>query len=217
MHLWYIRAILVFYLLAPFVYPLISRRLYLILFIIVPLAAGMLLCQVPGALAAQNVVKSVIWPLLRFPAFIAGMYVAYLGTCDGQESSPLSLPAVLGCSAVAIISLAAAVYMKNSSLYALQYTALLPCAGVFCLLCGWLRQSAAHCRLIGMLCAAGEWLGTHSLEIYLVHLAVYYGMRKYYAPTGAAAFILSVVLSLLLACLLRKAAGVVVRLLPVAR
>ncbi len=178
LHLWYIRSLLILYLLSPlFVFLVSSRNIGRHMII--------LICMAIVMAASAPIIKSTVlpsdwtrfahttifWTLYRAPAFIAGMIVAFKPPVISRKLVAWAL-FFLACAIFVNTSIHCGVLAKSSS--PLQFLLLLPSLPLFCLICGKLKRGRAFF----------EYIGTRSLELYVVHEAIFHIMFKLYGQTA---------------------------------
>ena len=153
MNQWYITAIVLFYLLAPFIMPFVQRWKTKVLLVIIPVC-----------FLAKAVNLSFLWPvdwaIERFPAFVFGM-VLY---CSAKW--------IVGCRYL-LISLLLVVLLTwlvaedirffDSQTY--RYLIFLFIIPAFCYFCGCLEWLTDKLKI--SMCI--KWVGKLSLQIYLAH------------------------------------------------
>ena len=167
---WYIRTIVIYYLMAPVIYHLMQRLRYPLLGITLYSAIGYMLLSFVSMKQCHFdffVETTVIWSIKRFPAFLAGMYIAHKAG-RGGTLAVLSIMAIMG--AVVHTGLTYAVLFQGLGYHVRSNMEILlfPCWGFV------LWGMACCLRHVGGWLKAGvEWLGKYSLEIFLAHSAIF--------------------------------------------
>ena len=167
---WYIRTILIYYLVAPFIYRLMHRLHYPLL--------GITLCSVIGYLLLLFVSMkhyhfnfleqtTILWSIKRFPAFLAGMYVAYKAGRGGNLVA-LGILAVIAGVVHTALTYGVVFYELAPHVRRQMEILMFPCWGF--VLCG---MACCFRYVRGVLKAGLEWLGKYSLEIFLAHSAIF--------------------------------------------
>lgn len=177
LHLWYIRSLLLMYLLAPLLFIVLKRDIS-----IRHLILGALL-YIPGVLGCMFIFLHVghtvdfrltettlFWTLQRLPIFFGGMYTARL--CERSECGRLSrgfrITALLFTLAALSIQVASMNSLIPRSTAWLQYPLLLPAIICFITFCAKME------RYLPLLIKAGlHHIAAISLEIYVIHEAAY--------------------------------------------
>lgn len=207
LHLWYIRAILLFYLLSPFLYRILHRPIIVAFIAIASGAIGYTLSLHFHYWREHLIYTTVIWPLLRFPAYLLGMKVAEACTTPSKWSD-IMVRRPIALFLLGAVGLALAVY---SAPRPYQYFFLLPTALLISLAFGHLATASCQrtlcCAGCNGLCAFLSWVGKRSLEFYIVHLMVYHGLRHLYPVPHAAMLPLSWLIITILVVLIHEAAS----------
>lgn len=206
LHLWYVRAILLAYFFSPFIYRILYRPLFVIMIAIASAGIGFILSLHFHCLHDHLIYTSVVWPLLRFPAYLLGMKVAEACSTPNKWSNMIvHHPIVL--LLLGVVGLAFAVYSVPCSY---QYFFLLPMVLFISLAFGHLAAASFQhvlCRAgHHALCVCLSWIGKRSLEFYIVHLMVYHGLRHLDPGSNAAMLLLSWLIITLLVILIHEAA-----------
>ncbi len=211
--LWFIRSILILYLLFPvFVWGL--QRFNPVCFLLSLMAFCILFLRWFDSLKIQNWIyyTTVAWTLYRLPVFVLGILVSLVG--GGDKS--LKINRLLQCVALAVFCFLvfnqffAKIYfpqfclpLKDEYAYfllSLPITVLAYYAGSL------LRGRGAILR----------WIGTHSLELYLVHEFVYWLVGHFRWPfLGRVVFLLAIAVSFIAAYLLKKMTAYALNMLRV--
>ncbi len=216
LHLWYIRSILILYLLAPFLFLFIRKRLTLPLFILI------ILSLLPLCYALQSMaplfprtcrllyLMTTCWTIVRFPAFLCGMIVACYGTkykINAVRDASLAL--LLLCISIVIrnFSLDGALPGSNASFIGIlwnntQYLLIIPSIILLCVGMGYTASYLSETNIISIVL---RWIGQHSLEIYVVHEAVYRVLKRLLLESFLMLYypVLAILLSMILARLLK--------------
>lgn len=182
--MWYIVAIVLFYLVAPYLLKPVQRWKWKVLLVAVPLC-----------LFISTIDLSVIWPvdwaIWRFPAFISGM-VLYC-SAPWKVGRGYLVPA----SVVTVILFCLAltdVRVFSSTTY--RYFILLFVIPVFCYLFGGLEWLTDKMRLSQPV----KWIGKLSLHVYLSHELCYNIVSRYSGSTPRQ-FVIALIISFLYAYL----------------
>lgn len=207
LNLWYVRAIIILYILSPFILSLFekSRRQWTIFLLISACsmaASSLVLYSLSSKLGIYHpLVQTTGWTLARLPIFAFGLFLPIR-----HESGKGKLPCFHCAVAAMLLSLPAAFCRSPLSeippdLYChiplyMCYAALIPLV--------YLSARAAS-KLFSLVTPVAlrplQWVGTFSLEIYLVHEAVFGFIDKHCGP-GWMSFLAAFMLSFLLASLL---------------
>lgn len=176
LHLWYIRSILIIYFISPFVFIYIKNNFKLHKFAIIFLSLIILLYlttyfshYIPSSIGALYKI-STKWTIVRFPAFLTGMIIACYGS-SYRTKLLKEITASLFCLTIAVLFRLH--YIPHipviSHCYGLlEFLFILPPIVVFCShLDTILRQAPALIRKVLF------WAGSYSLELYVVHEALY--------------------------------------------
>lgn len=170
LNLWYIRTVLVLYLLAPFIYEYMENwnATWILIFCTVLGVIGVLL-SVPVLAHSGFVWQSTVsWTLARLPVFALGMYIARMNFSVGQLMHPAYI-------LFAVLCLFAALYLHrerelqhsfSTYLHLLPYILVaftMPLCMVLLALVIPTKSGGVILRLIG----------SFSLEFYLVHEAIF--------------------------------------------
>ncbi len=210
LNLWYMRTLLLLYLLAPLTYHLFSVRspiLVLLGHFVVGITG--VLISVPLLSGASFECQSTVsWSFARLPVFAVGMYVARMNFRLNQIFSP-------GYVLFACFCLSAALYFhaKRYELGALSdYLHLLPyilVAIAMPLLLGvFVYLLPAN---PGVFARISAWVGACSLELYLVHEAVFRWISRISA-VPAIKFLCAYTLSFVCAWVLKKMVDLLMRI-----
>jgi len=205
--LWYIRSILIFYLIAPLLYKGIrslgtAGRIPLLVGTLLLIAVDVLLDKFSEPLLSSSYLRQTIvhWSLIRFPVFALGMLFAWLGVKGGIKK--------IGGAyiAVALLGLAIVFSWQVHAPYMPAwfdiddcYLPLSAAVPLICVALAWVRRFAP-----APLVKAVEWMGLYSLEIYLVHEFVYQNVAEYLS-NPLIGFPIALSISFLAAFCLRKA------------
>lgn len=181
LNLWYIRSILLLYLIAPFLFCYYRKfhagnSCFFILASTVILAT-ILLHRVlaPHFSIYHPLVQTVTWTLCRSHAFAIGMFLAMRAERGMPESGKLWI------TVAALLSLPALVEFPHilfSPFKFHHYVAIIAFPSLLPLL---IVTTVLVCRIAehapALMLAPLKWVGTYSLEIYLVHEAIFYVLR----------------------------------------
>lgn len=207
LHLWYIRAILLFYFLSPFLYRILHRTQFVVAIAIASGAIGYILALHFHYWRDHLIYTTVIWPLLRFPAYLLGMKVAEACSAPSKWSDAIVRHPIV-MLLLGTVGLALAVYSAPRSY---QFFFLLPTALFISLAFGHLATASCQhtlCRAgYNGLCAFLSWVGKRSLEFYIIHLMVYHGIRHLYPDPNASMLLLSWLIITILVILTHEAAS----------
>ena len=195
---WYVRSLLIFYLVSPFLYtwfhktkhPLIAISLYSIigfLLIFETNPYGLMRFEL-GFVGYQTI----IWSIKRFVAFYIGMYVAHVAATRGNLRT-LGVMALVSGTAFALIFIITVLYKIPPYIRSATEIFLFPCWGY--VLYGLAMLQKYMPRAV---CSGIRWMGVYSLEIYLVHNALFHYLphphRLWFLPLAWAAALLGAVL-----------------------
>lgn len=180
LNLWYIRTLLLLYILAPVSFRFLKRynpSLVLLIHVLLLGVAGVLIFVPLLYSAPWSLQTTLTWTFARLPAFAVGMYVARMGFCLRHIFSLRYLIFALLCLLSAAFCYKIRFEMEVFSIYMnlLSYTlvamAVPLMVGVF---------FVPICR-VGT--KAFAMIGTYSLELYLVHEAVFRRVDVMSAPS----------------------------------
>jgi peptidoglycan/LPS O-acetylase OafA/YrhL len=210
LNLWYIRSILVIYLISPLIYALLIKYKPERVMVMMTLMAtiGVLVAVPLQPKFPYELNTTVCWTLARLSSFVVGMYIAQ-GNWSIRQVFNIKY---LCFSFIALPSLMIIHYIKllehsfSTYLHLLPYVALAFCMPFIC---------GVICKIIkyipGFLKKSVEFFGVYSLEIYLVHEAVFKIVRT--LPMRASMrFVVAYVGSVLLALLLHFVVKMLVNL-----
>lgn len=214
--LWYIRSILIFYLLAPLLYKGIKTlgtvgRIPLLVGTLLLIAADVVLDKSSEPLWSRTSLCATIvhWTFIRFPVFVLGMLIAWLGTRGGIKIIGWKYIAIaLPCLAAVLSWHAHAFYMPAWFGIDDCYLPLAAVVPLICALLAWIRSFAPN-----WLMKAVEWMGLYSLEIYLVHDWCYRHVPGH-SNNPLLGFLVAVAISFLAAFGLRKATNFLLSPVP---
>lgn len=203
---WYIRTILLLYLLAPLLFVLLRRRYSG--FILLALFA---LCFSYGALMLRffantlhpyehfHLFRTAVVTVLKVPVFALGMAIYFVG----RRKNKVPIPAVLSILIVSTAVSAAVVKgvpMPGCFAFAAQFFAAAFFAMPFMCCVGWfLWKFLPKCAV-----ASIAWIGNRTLEIYLVHEFVFFKLGKVLILPKWCNVVIVVAVSFGAACLLRQ-------------
>lgn len=197
LNLWYIRTLVVLYVCSPFIYKLCIKNNPFLFFIwIMMIAVCVVLVSVPVLKDTGFLYQSSIsWTAARLPVFCLGMLMAH-----HVVSIPRILrPMLLLFFAVVLILLLILHYQRHvlsslsSYLHLLPYILLAGIVPYFCIILGGFYRMLPRC-----VCRPFVFLGRMSLEIYLVHEAVFRYVGALAMPSYAK-FLLAYTMSLVTA------------------
>lgn len=197
-HLWYIRAVLIFYLLSPLLFRLLSRPIQLISAIFLSWGIGLLTYSYFASEGNHLIFYSIVSPALRFPCYIFGMVVADFYASPGRKLHPQNSHLVV-LLLLGLACLAAAVHWQQG---VYQFIFLPPAAAAICMVFGIFRRASfthpfsAH--LHNTICTMTEWIGKRSLEFYLLHLGVFRAIIYLHPEPQPLLLLLALVIVLLL-------------------
>lgn len=230
LHLWYIRSLVVLYLLSPFLYSFIRLRISLpfficIVFFLFPLCYALQsLAQILPPSCRLLYVMTSCWTVMRFPSFFCGMIVA----CYGSRFKSNVVRDVI----IALFLMFLALGIRRAHLdgtlpgkhielvemiwHNTQYLFLIPIVMFLCVGMGYMFSRLSEKNILSVVL---RWLGSYSLEIYVVHEAVYGVLKKILSGSCPISiyYIAAISFSLLLALLLNRVCCVVVRGLRLSR
>jgi len=205
--LWYIRSILIFYALAPFLHKGIrflgtAGRVPLLAGTILLITADVMLDKISEPLWSSSFLSRTIahWTFIRFPVFVLGMLFAWLGAKEGIKKIGGAYMAVALLGFAVVLSWHAhASYMPAWFGGDDCYLPLAAAVPLICMALAWVRRFVP-----GRFAKAVEWMGLYSLEIYLVHELVYRNVAGHLS-NPLVGFPIAVAISFLAAFCLRKA------------
>lgn len=181
LNLWYVRTILILYLLSPFIYKSLTKwnpTVVALVYIIISFVLVMV--SVPLLIKSSFVWKSTVcWSLARVPAFVIGMYVARMDFELKKLLHPAYIIFVIACLVAALHFHEERAALKSLSTYLhlLPYTLV-----AFSLPLIITLFACAKPYIKGSMESILVFLGTYSLELYLVHEAIF----KYVAKIAGA-------------------------------
>lgn len=212
LNLWYVRSILILYILSPFILSLFEKSqkpwiVFILIAICCMMASSLVLYALSSELGIYHpLVQTTGWTLARLPIFAFGLFLPIRHElCKGN------LPC-FRCAAAALLLSLPAVYCLSPfseippDLYYhiphyMCYAALIPLVYL------WARTaSKLFSYIMPVALRPLQWMGMFSLEIYLVHEAVFGFIHKQYGP-GWLSFLAAFMLSFLLASLLHRIAA----------
>lgn len=197
MNLWYMRTLVVLYVCSPLIYLLCTKNnpLLFLLWIVMIAVCGVLI-SVPVLKDTGFLYQSSIsWTLARLPVFCLGMLMAHHAVSIRRMLRPTLL---LFCATVLILLLVLH-YQRHilsslsSYLHLLPYILLASIVPYFCIVLGGLYRMLPRC-----ICRPFEYVGRMSLELYLVHEAVFRYVGTLIMPSYAK-FLLAYTISLVAA------------------
>lgn len=211
LNLWYVRSILILYILSPFILSLFekSRKPWMVFILIATcslVASSLVLYAFSSELGIFHpLVQTTGWTLARLPIFAFGLFLPVR-----HKFYKDNLPC-FHCAAAALLLSLPAAYCRSPlseippDLYFhiphyMCYAALIPLV----YLCAR-TASKLFSHITPVVLRPLQWVGTLSLEIYLVHEAVFCFIHKQYGP-GWLSFLAAFMLSFLLASLLHRIA-----------
>lgn len=203
---WYIRTILLLYLLAPLLFVLLQRRysgfIFLVL-IALSFAYGALIfrffADVLHPYEHFHLFRTAVVTVLKVPVFALGMAVYLVG----RQKTKVSIPAVLSILTVSTTVSAAVVKgvpMPGCFAFAAQFFASAFFAMPFLCGVGWFLWKSLPVYAV----ASIEWIGNRTLEIYLVHEFVFFKLGKVLTLPQWCNVVIVVTVSFGAACLLRQ-------------
>lgn len=205
---WYIRTILLLYLVSPLLFLLVKsscRMLWALIVLIGSVAYGVAMCRAsfeclnPGE--HFHLFMTVVVTILKFPAFMLGMLV-YCFLRQERKISLMSLGAGVMAAACLLVIMGFAATKSSSVAYCCNNFLLaflaLPLFGVV----NFLFTRLLPVRLKDAL----MWVGCYSLEIYMVHEYVYYKGGEIFSTCSAARVVVVLVCSFVSAYLLKHLA-----------
>lgn len=197
--LWYIKALIVFYALAPFIY-LSLRKMKDKIWLMVLFVAFIQFLYLYAILCIHELPFWDAYSLHlaegRLPAFVLGMAVVVL-----NGNLKLSKAVWVCVALVALLLGEIAVICKNPFVIKGAYAYfILPALPLFCCICAILRKHMGE-----TLVRAVEWVGKYSLELYLVHEFLYKKVMHFgTALPGCAKMVVGVSVSVACAYLLKQ-------------
>lgn len=207
LNLWYIRSILLLYLIAPFLFCYYKKfhASYCCFFILAAavVVATILFHQllIPHFSIYHPIVQTVTWTLCRSHAFAIGMFLAMRAERGMPESGKLWITVAALLSLPTLVEFPHILFSPFRFHYyvaIIAFPSLLPLLIVTTLLVCRIAEHTPALMLIPM-----KWLGTYSLEIYLVHEAIFHVLRTSIPQVGGyMMLIIAIGLSLMAAWLL---------------
>lgn len=207
LNLWYIRSILLLYLIAPFLFCYFRKfhAGYSCFFILAPtvILATILLHRVlvPQFSIYHPLAQTVTWTLCRSHAFAIGMFLAMRAERGMPDSGKLWITVAALLSLPTLVEFPHILFSPFRFHYyvaIIAFPSLLPLLIVTTLLVCRIAEHTPALMLIPM-----KWLGTYSLEIYLVHEAIFHVLRTSIPQVGGyMMLIIAIGLSLMAAWLL---------------
>ena len=173
LNLWYIRTILILYLIAPFLYKLITQlNALLILLAVVAVSAAGLLVFIPLLKGTSFFCQTTIcWTLARLPVFLMGMYIARMNFSLRQIMKPAYILFSLVCIAAALYLHYLRFIHDSLSTYLHLFPYLLIAFGMPLMITLLsLMLSRISFRTVNHI---WTFIGACSLEVYLVHEAIF--------------------------------------------
>lgn len=174
MNLWYIRAIVFMYILSPCIFALIKRWGGITIFCCgTAVCIGVAACLI--SLSINNGWYGV-WGLQRTPVFILGM-VFYLqgkttsGVRECSSGMRIIIPAICFCFFACIAAIVRKCCLCGSPARYVEllefFFVALATPGICCIIAATSKRASLSIKY------AIEWLGKHSLELYLVHECIF--------------------------------------------
>lgn len=207
LNLWYIRSILLLYLIAPllFCYYKKFHACYSCFFILAAavVVATVLLHRVlaPHFHVFHPIVQTVTWTLCRSHAFAIGMFLAMRAERGMPESGKLWITVAALLSLPALVEFPHILFSPfkfHHYVATIAFPSLLPLLIVTTVLVCRIAEHAPALMLAPL-----KWVGAYSLEIYLVHEAIFYVLRtSHLQMRGFLMLAIAIGLSLLAAWLL---------------
>lgn len=208
MNFWYIRAILIYYLLSPFLYKRLNQPIFLLLLFVGSYAAAWLCYIFLPQHGDPGIHKLLIWPFGRFSSYILGMVTAH-GLCKGI--SPLTV------ITTGVVFLCIALLVTSGPLCPTEFLFLPMAALGVCVCFGKWSEFVASTpfTLLKKMDEALRYTGTLSLEIYISHLSVMSALNSMGFHQYRCTLLLLAVLTLLISGLLHLAAKQFLACVPV--
>lgn len=179
--LWYIPAIIVYYLLAPFVLKAIDRWGWLVLLFVAAICVlGQYTISIPKSV--DPFIRHFTWMIPRFPVFVLGMLSA-------TKWFEIPLKYILPLSTVMLV---VAIFFTFK--FHPKWNFLLVGGGTIsiCYFIALLAQLAEKIRVRKSI----EFFGKYSLQLYMVHQPIFYWMLRYHTDgNGLACFVIAFILS----------------------
>lgn len=216
---WYIRTQLIFYLLTPFFHALLTYKKQATVIVLFATSVCLLLSSKasPFYLNFSEFVSAstIVWSINRLPAFLIGFYTAMhlKGTWQRKNAYAYTLLSLLvaGVYCTARLVITYCPHLLNS---ASTETFIQLCASNDILFFTW----PCFCMLIAQsqnimptkMVKSIEWMGKHSLEIFLTHAAIFPFCRTM-CYFNFPRFLLATAASIILAVLLKRVVDYIVR------
>ncbi len=216
---WYIRVIVIYYLISPLLFQAIQRTKSCILIwfgmlLVTPVLAEIGDCCVHMLFDKTVYMRqTVVWTIERFPAFFFGMLLAHSNMDVKEYFNWKVLLLCLLCVCMVVVSIVGGVrgirekyeWGQYFSMYASSFVIVVPLLPVAVVLAGYLTSFNSIVRQIV------EWIGRYSLELFLAHSAIFpYCLHEF--GKGWGVFIPALLASVVAAVILKKAAAAVVKL-----
>ena len=198
---WYIFAIAIYYLLAPYICKTIYKYKITILCVTVIISYIMLYIT-RIEMSITNIDVSIIWPLdwaiERFPAFCFGMILFTMHNWK-IERYFFVFSAFLICLLSYLMM--SEIKLFGSLIYCDQIFMLLIPA--FCLFCGILEKATDILRITNCV----KWVGKYSLQMYLAHELCFALVKRYVPCSQNSQFLIAILISILYAYLVYLLVG----------
>lgn len=174
LNLWYIRSILLMYLIAPFLLKYYERHhaswhAFFLIAALTALANWLCWNTLPHFLGTSNVItETCTWTLDRFTAFSLGLFFALRATSGAKDKAWSWIVATIVFSVPALVYMACHTPASNSIEWTAIFPAVLPALFMLCVALCRIAEHAPQNILDPI-----RWLGEYSLEIYLIHWVVF--------------------------------------------
>ncbi len=169
LYMWYIYAIVVYYLLSPIFYKLLNKWGF---WVVAMACVFSYLCRyIPFKDSSYFLINQLGWVTGRLPIFVFGMYVAIKPLYF--KISTISIVGAI-IFIVCMVLRAGSIMVKYKWNVPYVYTLLLFATPMLCILCSYIKVLFQKIKCLPLL----EFLGKYSLEIYLIHVSVYLNIAR---------------------------------------
>ncbi|MBQ9835979.1 MAG: acyltransferase [Akkermansia sp.] len=215
---WYIRTIVIFYLISPLLYNFLQgvksfMFAWLLMLLITPVLAQMFRLGISFLFEHSYFMQqTIVWTIERFPAFFFGMFFAHRKFEVREFLNAKFVWLAIFC--FSLFSATAVAKMlgigKNDDLcgylYALSgsYVLIVPFLPIAVILSGYFTKVCIFAR------STVEWIGKYSLELFLAHSAIFPFCLKEFGG-GVPVFITALLFSFIFAIILKYVASVCVK------
>lgn len=169
LYMWYIYAIIIYYLLSPILFKVLKKGGFWIVIIICIISY---LCKyIPFNNSPYFLINQLSWVTGRLPIFVFGMYVAIKPL--NFKISTINVVGTIVFIACMILR-AGSIMVKYKWNVPYVYTLLVFATPMLCVLCSYIKVLFQKFKCLPVL----EFLGKNSLEIYLIHVSVYLNVAR---------------------------------------